>query len=483
MTIHKKNGFTLVEILVTLAIVGLLAAVAVPAYQSYVTRSRVAEALEFADAARIPVELDLANGTSPATDLLGSGGKKVDMMTAVTWNPGKPGSNLAGYVLAEMDLPGIGVRKVLALERGNDGSWHCTSAVGYVGVAQALEPSYLPAVCRDGAMLAKAGAPSSAPVSAPAATACAAGQEQITTQDSSGKAQQACAPRCAAGQKRDPGNLASCIADAPAPKQPTSQSDCLPNQKFDGTQCLNICGSTSFYHPSSGECHSKPPSNTPPPAAPAQPAATPAPAKAPESCLSYEVDVGNGQCVAKTIPPLSQKPSKNNNPCGVDGIWIPNTPETPFTVRGVALAGLVVQQVPDFNKGPVTGYCAPKGNRAGDDPYADAKCSQCSGPLQICEQVRAVTTCSWPNNACGVWVKNSLDGTRQVTRGCLQQSTVYREWYLGTSDEDKCEAIKNNQHVDFQCTYACTGPNCNGGTGTGLRPPENTLWKPRSTKP
>ena len=229
MTIHKRNGFTLVEILVTLVVIGLLAAVAVPAYQSYVTRSRVAEALEFADAARIPVDLALANGTSPATDLLGSGGKKVDMMTAVTWNPGKPGSNLAGYVLAEMDLPGIGVRKVLALERGNDGSWHCTSAVGHVGVAQALEPSYLPAVCRDGAMLAKAGAPGAAPVSAPAATACAAGQEQITTQDSTGKPQQACAPRCAAGQKRDPGNLANCIAEKTA-TAPVASSSCPPGQ-------------------------------------------------------------------------------------------------------------------------------------------------------------------------------------------------------------------------------------------------------------
>ncbi|CAM8657371.1 Prokaryotic N-terminal methylation site [Comamonadaceae bacterium] len=408
MTIHKKNGFTLVEILVSLVVIGLLAAVAIPAYQSYVTRSRVAEALEFADAARVPVDLALANGTSPATDLLGSGGKKVDMMTAVTWNPAKPGSNLAGYVLAEMDLPGIGVRKVLALERGNDGSWHCTSAVGHVGVAQALEPSYLPAVCRDGAMLAKAGAPSSAPVSAPAATACAAGQEQITTQDSTGKPQQACAPRCAAGQKRDPANLANCVVDKPVP--PPSPAAAL---------------STPATSPA---------------------AATPAPRPQPG--------------------PQAQKPTMANNPCAPGGIWVPNTP------RVTDKYGLDMRQAdPDFSKGPVSGRCANVGTRPADY-YADVQCHQCTGPAQICEQIHFPTTCKWPNNVCGMHITNHLDGTKTVIRGCASNEFSYREWYLGTSDEDKCDVIKNNQHVDFQCSYACTKKDCN----SGLRPPEDSLW-------
>ncbi len=411
MTIHKRNGFTLVEILVTLVVIGLLAAVAVPAYQSYVTRSRVAEALEFADAARIPVDLALANGTSPATDLLGSGGKKVDMMTAVTWNPGKPGSNLAGYVLAEMDLPGIGVRKVLALERGNDGSWHCTSAVGYVGVAQALEPSYLPAVCRDGAMLAKAGAPGASPATAPAATACAAGQEQITTQDSTGKPQQACAPRCAAGQKRDPGNLANCIADNPVP--PPSPAAAL---------------STPATSPAS---------------------ATPAPRPQPG--------------------PQAQKPTMANNPCAPDGIWVPDTPEVKDKY------GTTMRQAdPDFSKGPVSGRCMDPGNRQ-DDLYADVQCHQCTGPAQICEQIHFPTTCKWPNNACGTQITNRLDGTKTVIRGCANNEFVRMDWYLGTSDEDKCDVIKNNQHVAFQCSFACTKKDCN----SGLRPPESTLWTPK----
>ena len=100
MNRKSPNGFTLMEILTVVAIIGILAALVYPAYQNYVTRSRVAEALEFADAARTRVEVALASGVQPATDLLDSGGKKVDMMTALTWNPGKPGDPLDRFLEA-----------------------------------------------------------------------------------------------------------------------------------------------------------------------------------------------------------------------------------------------------------------------------------------------------------------------------------------------------------------------------------------------
>jgi len=183
---YMKNGFTLLEIMVAVAIVGILLFLAVPAYQNYTTRARVAEALEFADAARTRVEVDLESGVQPPTDLLDSGGKKVDMMTALSWTAGKPGDSVVGYILAEMDFPGLGARKVFALEKRSDGIWHCVGAAAYAGAGQALESNKLPANCREGGNSAMAKA-------APPATSCPAGQVMTTATDTNGVSHSVCA--------------------------------------------------------------------------------------------------------------------------------------------------------------------------------------------------------------------------------------------------------------------------------------------------
>jgi type IV pilus assembly protein PilA len=57
-----QKGFTLIELMIVIAIVGILGMIAMPAYQDYLVRSKVTEGLQLASAAQILVAENAANG-------------------------------------------------------------------------------------------------------------------------------------------------------------------------------------------------------------------------------------------------------------------------------------------------------------------------------------------------------------------------------------------------------------------------------------
>jgi type IV pilus assembly protein PilA len=139
-----QKGFTLIELMIVIAIVGILAAVALPAYQDYTVRAKLAEAVAKASEIKTSVsEYYSANNTLPAS--ISQAGTTIVSTNAIK------SATFANTGLLTMVVQNVGGdtatnnQFVLSLTSSTGGvlQWRCKS-----GATNGVKPNYLPASCR-----------------------------------------------------------------------------------------------------------------------------------------------------------------------------------------------------------------------------------------------------------------------------------------------------------------------------------------------
>ncbi|WP_318475157.1 pilin [Photobacterium leiognathi] len=137
----KQQGFTLIELMIVVAVIGVLSAIAVPAYQNYVKKSELGAVLATVTALKVNVEDKIATAGSFPTVANGDIASELGASTTslgLLETKQKSSGTTDGQIILTLSSSTQNSGKKLALERDTSGTWKCVTDI--VSTASATYP-------------------------------------------------------------------------------------------------------------------------------------------------------------------------------------------------------------------------------------------------------------------------------------------------------------------------------------------------------
>jgi type IV pilus assembly protein PilA len=140
---NVQKGFTLIELMIVVAIIGILAAVAIPAYSDYTVRTKVSEGLNVAAGAKASVsETVLSTGTLPDNNAEAGlvSAASITGNNVLSVGVGTGGVITITYNTADANIANATIIMTPDTASGGSVTWDCTGGN--------VSPRYRPANCR-----------------------------------------------------------------------------------------------------------------------------------------------------------------------------------------------------------------------------------------------------------------------------------------------------------------------------------------------